>query len=474
MSPDKSSPAYSYTMQLKVKNKPGHLAKVVNILGEEEASVAEVNLLATDFHFKHRAITMHCKSEEHAMRVIERIKQIPENTFESVRDDVFALHAGGKLSIDPKVHLQTRDQLAQAYTPGVGRICSHIAAQPESAFDLTMRGTTIAVISDGTAVLGLGDIGPRAALPVMEGKAMLFKQFGGLNAFPLCLDTRDTDKIIETVVNLAPNFGGINLEDIAAPRCFEIEERLQEKLSIPVFHDDQHGTACVVLAGLINSMKITGGSFSNLKVVISGVGAGGVAVAKMLNSAGVGNIVPCDSKGIVHKNRSDLNSMKLELLKFANREDERGSIADALIGADVFIGVSRPGVVTRADLERMAKGPIIFALANPTPEISPEEVSGLARIVATGRSDYQNQINNVLCFPGIFKGALSARATRITDNMKIAAANAIANSISDTEINCEYIIPDPFNMSVPEAVAKAVAQAAEQDGVGRTLVNLVN
>lgn len=468
MSSEKSSAAYSYTIQLKVKNKPGHLAKVVTILGEEGVSVAEVNLLSSDFHYKQRTITMHCKSEAHAAHVIERIKTIPENTFESVRDDVFEMHKGGKLTIEPRIHLRTRDQLSQAYTPGVARICSHIAKEPNSAFDLTMRGTTIAVVSDGTAVLGLGNIGPRAGLPVMEGKAMLFKQFAGLNAVPLCLDTQDAKRIIETVTYLAPNFGGINLEDIAAPRCFEIEAELQRRLDIPVFHDDQHGTACVVLAGLMNSLKVIGRKISDLKIVISGAGAGGVAIAKMLNSAGAGNIVPCDSEGIVHRGRKGgMNPMKDEILLFANKENEQGSIHDAMKGAHMFIGVSKPGVITRDDLKKMEKDPIVFALANPTPEIMPEEAKGIARIIATGRSDYQNQINNVLCFPGIFKGAIDCRATKITDNMKLAAAKAIAESIPENELHEEYIIPDPFNLDVPKHVAQRVMEAAIKDGVAR-------
>jgi malate dehydrogenase (oxaloacetate-decarboxylating) len=468
MSSEKSSAAFSYTMQLKVRNKPGHLAKVVNILGEEQASVAEVNLLSSDFNYRYRTITMHCKSEEHAERVIERIKAIPENTFESVKDDVFVLHEGGKLKVEPKIYIKNRDQLSQAYTPGVARVCNHIAKNPEAVFDYTMRGSTIAVVTDGTAVLGLGNIGPKAGLPVMEGKAVLFKQFGGLNAFPICIDSQDTDKIIETVALLAPNFGGINLEDIAAPRCFEIETALQERLDIPVFHDDQHGTACVVLAGLMNSLKVIGGKMSDLKVVISGVGAGGVAIAKMLNAVGIGNIVPCDSEGIVYKGRKGgMNPMKDEILSFANKENEKGSIKDAMKGANVFIGVSKPGVINVDDVKKMKKDPIVFALANPTPEIMPEEIEGIARIIGTGRSDYQNQINNVLCFPGIFKGAVECRATKITDGMKLAAAQAIASAIPENELSETYIIPDPFNMDVPKLVAERVRHAAIKDGVAR-------
>jgi malate dehydrogenase (oxaloacetate-decarboxylating) len=468
MSSEKASAAFSYTMQLKVRNKPGHLAKVVNILGEEGASVAEVNLISSDFNYRYRTITMHCKSEAHAQRVIERIKGIPENTFESVRDDVFALHQGGKLTVEPKVLIKNRDQLSQAYTPGVARVCTHIAEHPESVFDYTMRGSTIAVVTDGTAVLGLGNIGPKAGLPVMEGKAVLFKQFGGLNAFPICLDTQDTKKIIETVCYLAPNFGGINLEDIAAPRCFEIESALQEKLDIPIFHDDQHGTACVVLAGLMNALKVIGGKMSDLKVVISGVGAGGVAIAKMLNSVGVGNIVPVDSVGVIYRGRKEgMNSMKEEILSFVNRDNEKGGIKDAMKGANVFIGVSQPGVIDRNDVKNMKKDPIIFALANPTPEILPEEIDGIARIIATGRSDYQNQINNVLCFPGIFRGAMDCRATRITDGMKLAAAQAIASAIPENELHENYIIPDPFNLEVPKLVAEKVRAAAIKDGVAR-------
>ncbi len=465
---EKASAAYSITVKLKITNKPGQLAKVVNLLASEGINLSELALLATDFHYKHREITMHCKSQEHSLRIVELLKNMDDIVFEESRDDVFAMHVGGKLSIEPKMYLKTRDHLSQAYTPGVARICTHIAEYPDSTFEYTMRGNTVAVVTDGSAVLGLGNIGPKAGLPVMEGKAMLFKQFGGLNAVPICLDTQDAQQIIDTVTYLAPSFGGINLEDISAPRCFEIETELQKRLDIPVFHDDQHGTACVVLAGLINALKVVGLKMPNLKVVISGVGAGGVAIAKTLHSAGAGNIIPCDSEGIIYKGRkSGMNSMKEEILLFANKENEKGSIHDALRGANVFVGVSRPGVIEPEDLKMMAKDSIVFALANPTPEIMPDQAKGLARIIATGRSDFANQVNNVLCFPGIFKGALACRATRITENMKLAAARAIAEGIPDSELNEENIIPDPFNLAVPERVATLVREAAILDGVAR-------
>ncbi|MDZ4784625.1 MAG: NAD-dependent malic enzyme, partial [bacterium] len=465
---DIASPAFSITARISIRNFPGQLAKVVKLMGDEGVSLAEMTLLASDFHYKHREITMHCKNEAHAERIIKLLKERDDILFESYTDDVFEMHKGGKLSIEPKLYLKTRDQLSQAYTPGVARICTHIANNPDATFDYTMRGNTVAVITDGTAVLGLGDIGPRAGLPVMEGKAMLFKQFSGLNAVPICLDIRDTHKIIDTIAYLSPSFGGINLEDISAPRCFEIETELQKRLDIPVFHDDQHGTACVVLAGLLNALKVTGKKMSDLKIVISGVGAGGVAIAKTLNAAGAGNIVPCDSEGIVYRGRrSGMNSMKEEILQFANKDNEMGTPINALKGASVFIGVSRPGIIHREDLLGMAKDPIIFALANPVPEIMPDEAKGIARIIATGRSDFANQVNNVLCFPGIFKGALQCRATKITENMRLAAANAIAESIPENELNEENIIPDPFNMGVPKRVAEKVMEAAILDGVAR-------
>jgi malate dehydrogenase (oxaloacetate-decarboxylating) len=384
-------------------------------------------------------------------------------------DPVFELHQHGKMAITSTVPLASRDDLSLAYTPGVARVCEAIAADPALADDYTWTGNTVAVVTDGSAVLGLGNIGPRAAMPVMEGKAVLFKQFGGVDAVPICLDTQDVDELIAVVKALAPSFGGINLEDISAPRCFEIERRLDAALDIPVFHDDQHGTAVVVLAALRNATKLLGRSFADLRVVISGAGAAGVAIAKVLVAAGVpgANLIVCDSRGIVHAERTDLNPAKAELAALTNFSGRSGGIGEALIGADVLIGVSG-GTIGEEALAGMARGGIIFGLANPTPEVLPHVAHKYAAIVATGRSDFPNQINNVLAFPGIFRGALDARATTVTEGMKVAAAEAIAEVVAD-ELRPDAIVPSPLDPRVAPAVAAAVAAAAERDGVARRL-----
>ncbi|MDF1761157.1 MAG: NAD-dependent malic enzyme [Coxiellaceae bacterium] len=377
------------------------------------------------------------------------------------------MHLGGKIEVKPRFPLKTRDDLSMAYTPGVARVCMRIHEHPESAFKLTIKKNTVAIVSDGTAVLGLGDIGPEAAMPVMEGKAMLFKEFGNVDGFPICLDTKDTEEIIAAVKAIAPTFGGINLEDISAPRCFEIEERLKQELDIPVFHDDQHGTAVVLTAAMINALKIVHKKPEDLKIVLVGAGAAGVACTKMLLNFGVKNIIGFDSKGALHKGRKDLNMMKQWYVDNTNPEGETRDIHEAMEGADVFIGLSRPGLISADDVKKMAKDPIIFAMANPTPEIMPEEAQGVAAIIATGRSDYPNQINNVLCFPGIFRGALDCLASDINEDMKLAAAHAIANVISDEDIHPDYIIPSVFDSHVATAVADAVKQAAIDSGIAR-------
>jgi malate dehydrogenase (oxaloacetate-decarboxylating) len=379
------------------------------------------------------------------------------------------MHIGGKIEVRSKLKIRTRDDLSMVYTPGVARVCRAIHEDPERAFNLTIKRNTVAVVSDGTAVLGLGDIGPRAAMPVMEGKAALFKQFANVDAFPICLDTKNTEEIIQAVKNLAPGFGGINLEDISAPRCFEIEERLKKELDIPVFHDDQHGTAVVVLAALINSLKITGKTFEELRVVVNGVGASGVACAKIIMAAGATNVVGCDSKGIVHEGREDLNPAKRWFAEHTNPEGRTGDLAEAVRGADLFLGLSAPDVLTVDDLKTMNEDPIIFAMANPDPEIRPEVAMGHARIIATGRSDYPNQINNVLCFPGIFRGALDVRAHEIDEGMKLAAANAMADVIPEEELSEDYIIPSVFDERVAPAVAEAVAEKAKETGMARRI-----
>ncbi|MFF7680842.1 NADP-dependent malic enzyme [Actinacidiphila glaucinigra] len=380
-------------------------------------------------------------------------------------DPVFALHRGGKMEVTATVPVRNADDLSLAYTPGVARVCTAIAEQPELVHDYTWKSQVVAVVTDGTAVLGLGDIGPEASLPVMEGKAILFKQFGGVDAVPIALATTDVDEIVDTVVRLAPSFGGVNLEDISAPRCFEIERKLQERLDIPVFHDDQHGTAVVTLAALRNATRLTGRALGELRAVISGAGAAGVAIAKILVEAGIGDVAVTDRKGVVHAGRQDLNAAKRELATYTNRAGLTGTLEEALAGADVFIGVSG-GTVPEEAVATMAKGCFIFAMANPTPEIHPEVAHRYAAVVATGRSDFPNQINNVLAFPGIFSGALQVRASRITEGMKIAAAEALA-AVVDGELSADCVIPSPFDERVAPAVSAAVAAAARAEGVAR-------
>ncbi|MFE2099169.1 MULTISPECIES: NADP-dependent malic enzyme [unclassified Streptomyces] len=380
-------------------------------------------------------------------------------------DPAFALHRGGKMAVQATVPVRDKDDLSLAYTPGVARVCTAIAEQPDLVNDYTWKSSVVAVVTDGTAVLGLGDIGPQASLPVMEGKAILFKQFGGVDAVPIALDCTGVDEIVETVVRLAPSFGGVNLEDISAPRCFEIEKQLQERLDIPVFHDDQHGTAVVTLAALRNAARLSGREIGQLRAVISGAGAAGVAIAKMLVEAGIGDVAVADRKGVVSADREDLTSVKRALAGFTNKAGITGSLEDALAGADVFIGVSG-GTVPEEAVASMAEGAFVFAMANPNPEVHPDVAHKYAAVVATGRSDFPNQINNVLAFPGIFAGALQVRATRITEGMKIAAAEALAAVVGD-DLAADYVIPSPFDERVAPAVTAAVAAAARAEGVAR-------
>ncbi|KAB8175386.1 NAD-dependent malic enzyme [Microbispora catharanthi] len=380
-------------------------------------------------------------------------------------DPAFALHRGGKLEVRSTVPVRNADDLSLAYTPGVARVCTAIADNPDLVNDYTWVSNVVAVVSDGTAVLGLGDIGPAAAMPVMEGKALLFKQFADVDAVPICIDCTDVDAIVETVVRLAPSFGGINLEDISAPRCFEVEERLRALLDIPVFHDDQHGTAIVVLAALRNAARLTGRSLGDLRAVVAGAGASGVAVSRILLNAGIGDIAVSDSKGVIHAGREDLNPVKRALARDTNKAGLSGSTEQALAGADVFVGLSGSTVSERA-IAAMAADSIVFALSNPTPEVDPAVAARHARVVATGRSDYPNQINNVLAFPGVFRGALDVRATTITENMKVAAADALAAVVGD-DLAESYVIPSPFDARVAPAVISAVARQAREDGVAR-------
>ena len=461
------SASYSFTLRVEFPHRAGSLGRILTAVGDAGAIVGAVDIVRMGQERSTRDITVNARDSKHGQQVVEVVEGLPEVTVINVSDRTFLMHLGGKIEVRSRMQLRTRDDLSMAYTPGVARVCRAIADDPERAFNLTIKRNTVAVVSDGTAVLGLGDIGPRAAMPVMEGKAMLFKEFAEVDAFPICLDTKDADEIVETVKNLAPTFGGINLEDISAPRCFEIEDRLKEELDIPVFHDDQHGTAVVVLAALINSLKIVGKKIEDLRIVVNGVGASVVACAKIMLEAGATNIVGCDSQGIVHAGREGLNPSKQWFAEHTNPDGRTGDLSDAVRDADLFLGLSVPGVLTVEHLESMNKDPLLFVMANPDPEIRPEVALGHARIIATGRSDYPNQINNVLCFPGIFRGALDVRAREINEDMKLAAAQAIANVIPEEELSEDYIIPSVFDERVASAVAEAVGEKAKETGVAR-------
>ena len=462
------SASYSLTIRLAYPDRPGQLGKITSVIGDSGGLIGAIDIVGVRRGGIVRDITVNAGDEEHGLQIVECVRGIEGVEVVRVSDRTFLMHLGGKIEVRSKVPVKTRDDLSMAYTPGVARICRAIHDDPDAAFSLTIKRNTVAVVSDGSAVLGLGNIGPEAAMPVMEGKALLFKEFAGVDAFPICLATQDVEKIIETCRYIAPTFGGINLEDISAPRCVEIEERLVEALDIPVFHDDQHGTAIVVLASLTNALKVVNKQISDIRITLSGAGAAGVAVAKLLNKVGAGDIVVCDRKGAVYKGRTEhMNPLKEWLAENTNPERISGSLHEALAGADVFIGVSAPNLINADDIKKMASDAIVFALANPDPEITPEEANPYARVMATGRSDYPNQINNVLCFPGLFRGLLDVRARRITEEMKIAAAHAIAGVISDDEILADYIIPSVFDRRVAKAVADAVSTAAEESGVAR-------
>lgn len=462
------SASYSITLRVRIEHKPGMLGRVTSAIGAAGGLLGAIDIAqVTSQHFV-RDITVDAASVEHAEAIVNAVRAVQGVEVLHYSDRTFLLHLGGKIEMQNRAPLKTRADLSMAYTPGVARVCMAIHDDPEKAFTLTIKKNTVAVVSDGTAVLGLGDIGPRGAMPVMEGKAMLFKEFGGVDAWPLCLDTKDSDEIVRIVKAVAPGFGGINLEDISAPRCFEIEDRLKAELDIPVFHDDQHGTAVVVLAALINALKLVHKKMEDLKIVFSGVGAAGVACSKILMSAGVRNIIGCDREGAIYHGRpTHMNFMKEWYADNTNPENERGSVHEAMRGADVFVGLSGPGVITVADLQKMARDPIVFAMANPTPEIMPEEAAPYVTVMATGRSDYANQINNVLAFPGIFRGALDCRAREINEQMKLAAAHAIANIVKPDELHADYIIPSAFNRDVAQAVAEGVMRAAYETGVAR-------
>lgn len=469
MSEVQPSVSYSFTMRLYIKNKPGMLAKILSEIADHKADPGAVDVVEVEGKYKVRDLTVSARDEEHSKAIVEAVKAIDGVKVRNVSDRVFLLHLGGKIRIENKVPVDTRDSLSMAYTPGVGRVCEAIAQDKEKVHSLTIKENSVAVVSDGSAVLGLGDIGPEAAMPVMEGKAMLFKEFADVDAYPICLQTQEVDEIVNAVKWMSPGFGGINLEDIGAPRCFEIEEKLKKELDIPVFHDDQHGTSIVALAATINALKVVGKELSDLRTVIVGVGAAGVAITKILIEAGAKEILCCDRSGIINRDKLDeLNSSKQWVAEHTNPENLSGSLLDATKDADLLIGVSGPGTVPIEAIEQMAEDPIIFALANPVPEIMPEKIQGIARIIATGRSDYPNQINNVLAFPGIFRGALDARATTINEEMKLAAAHAIAECIDEEGLSEEYIVPSVFNKEIVRKVSEEVKNAAHESGVARS------
>lgn len=416
-------------------------------------------------------ITVNIRDQHDVQGIISDLEAFHNIKVINVSDQTFLLHLGGKIETQPKVPIKNRDDLSRVYTPGVARICMAIHDDPARAYSLTIKRNTVAVVSDGSAVLGLGNIGPEAAMPVMEGKAVLFKQMAGVDAFPICLNTQDTDEIVNIVKAIAPSFGGINLEDISSPRCFEIEERLIKELDIPVFHDDQHGTAVVILAALINAVKVVGKQLNECRVVVCGIGAAGIACSKILLASGVTDLIGVDQQGAIVRGKEYEHKAWNWFAQHTNPHMLEGSLSEVISGADVFIGLSRPGVLKVEDVKSMAKDPIVFAMANPNPEITPEEAGPYVRVMATGRSDYPNQINNVLCFPGLFRGVLDCRATHITDEMKVSAAYAIASVITDEERNEEYIIPSVFNQQVVDKVSKAVMTAAYECGVARKIPN---
>ncbi|AFY42583.1 malic enzyme-like NAD(P)-binding protein [Nostoc sp. PCC 7107] len=455
--------SFSLTLRLQIPNRVGMLASVTQAIATSGGNLGQIDLIEQTRQESTRDITVDAASTEHAETIVQAIKELPNIKLLDVYDRTFNLHRGGKISITSRIALKSVSDLAMAYTPGVGRICKAIAENPEEVYNLTIKQNTVAIVTDGSAVLGLGNLGPAAALPVMEGKAMLFKEFAGIDAFPICLATQNTDEIVQAVKQIAPVFGGVNLEDIAAPRCFEIEQRLRQELDIPVFHDDQHGTAIVTLAALYNSLKLVHKSMADIRIVINGAGAAGVAIARLLRKAGAQTILMCDSKGILSTSRTDLTEEKQEFAVKA-----QGTLAGAMQGADVFIGVSAPGVLTPEMVQAMAKDPIVFAMANPIPEIQPELVSKTVAIMATGRSDYPNQINNVLAFPGVFRGALDCRAKEITTKMYLEAASAIASLVNPADLNPEHIIPSVFDARVAPAVAASVQRAAREEGIAKS------
>ena len=462
------SPSYSVTVRAEIENRVGMFSRIANAVSHAGGDMGAIDIVRVEKGTIIRDITVNARDEQHERKIVNSIRNIEGVKILRVMDRTFSAHAGGKIEIHNKVHVRDREDLSKVYTPGVARVCRDIQEHRDHAYRYTIKGNAVAVVTDGTAVLGLGDIGPEAAMPVMEGKAMIFKEFAGIDAFPIALSTKDTDEIVRTVKYISTPFGGINLEDISAPRCFEIEARLRKELDIPVFHDDQHGTAVVVLAGLINVSRLLKKDISKFKVVILGAGAAGIANAWMLAAYGVKDIIVCDRRGTIFAGRKqDMNPYKAEIARKTNPRKVKGALADALKGAHIFLGLAGPNTVTPDDLRTMGRDPIVFALANPDPEIAPEDALPLARILATGRSDYPNQINNMLGFPGIFRGLLDVRARGVNEAVKFAAAKAIAYTIRDDELHEDYIIPSGFDRKVMTNVAHAVAEAARKTGLAR-------
>jgi len=459
-------PSYSITIRLEIESRIGMFAQIATAISQAGGDLGSIDIVRVEKGKIVRDITVNARDEEHEKEIVRSVKNIQGVKIIRVMDRTFFAHQGGKIEIHNKMPLRNRDDLSKVYTPGVARICLDIHENKRHAYRYTIKGNSVAVVTDGTAVLGLGDIGPEASMPVMEGKVMIFKEFAGIDAFPIALRTKDTKEIISTIKNISPTFGGISLEDISAPRCFEIERKLRQELDIPVIHDDQHGTAVVVLAALINVARLLKRKIEKFKVVIVGAGAAGTATAFMLSAYGIRDVVVCDRAGAIYKGRrQNMNPYKRALAKKTNPRNLKGSISDVMKGADVFIGLSAPGIITGDDIKTMSAEPVVFALANPEPEIAPEEALPIVRVLATGRSDYPNQINNMLSFPGIFRGLLDVRARGMNEEVKFAAARAIAHTVKDDELTEDYIIPSIFDKKVVTSVAHAVAEIAKTTGL---------
>jgi malate dehydrogenase (oxaloacetate-decarboxylating) len=462
------SAGYTLTIRVNIENIPGALGRLTSAIGRAGGDIGAVDLVEHRGRIVVRDVTVKCRDEAHGSSIVRAAQRLQGVEVRSVSDRTFEMHSGGKIAVRPRFPLKTRDDLSMAYTPGVGRISRAIADAPERVWELTIKQNSVAVLTDGTAVLGLGNIGPAAAMPVMEGKAMLFKEFADIDAYPICVDTANPDELVAVAKAISPGFGGINLEDVAAPACFEVEERLRAELDIPVFHDDQHGTAVVVLGALLNAARVVGRRLEDMTVVFLGMGAAGVACTKLLLHVGIGDVIGADRSGVVHSGRvENMNDQKRWIAEHTNKRGVTGGLEDALRGADVFVGVSGPNLVKADWLAQMETDAIVFALANPVPEIMPEEVPSNVRIVATGRSDYPNQINNVLVFPGFFRGLLDSRASGVTVEMEESAARALASVVGDGELSEEYIVPSVFDRRVVEAIATAVQKKAADQGLAR-------